>query len=31
MRDKRLNDNLIVYVENDIFNNINNEFIIQRF
>ena len=28
MRDKQLNDNLIVYVENNIFNNINNELII---
>ena len=31
MRDKRLNNNLIVYVKNDIFNKIDNELIIQRF
>ena len=28
IRDKRLNDNLIVYVKNEIFNNINNKLII---
>ena len=31
MRNKRLNYNLIVYVKNEIFNNINNKLIIQRF
>ena len=31
MKDKRLNNNLIIYVKNDIFNNINNKLIIQRF
>ena len=29
--DQWLNDSLIVYVENDIFDSINNKFIMQRF
>ena len=31
MRDQWLNDNLVVYVEKDIFNSIDNELIIQWF
>jgi hypothetical protein len=31
MRDKWMNDSLIVYIENDIFNKIDNEIIIKRF
>jgi hypothetical protein len=31
MRDKWMNDSLIVYIENDIFNKIDNEIIMKRF
>ena len=31
MRDKRINNSLIVYIEKDIFNEIDNEIIMKRF
>ena len=31
MRDQLMNDNLIVYVEKDIFDSVDNEVIMQRF
>jgi hypothetical protein len=31
MRDKWMNDSLIVYIENDIFNKIDNEIIMKQF
>ena len=31
MGNEWMNDNLIVYVEKDVFNSVNNEFIAQRF
>jgi hypothetical protein len=31
MKDKRINNSLIVYIEKDIFNEIDNEIIMKRF